>query len=89
VLTSPPQVNEEVKRQSSFVPCYFLVDYVKFEGRIGKLTVSTDTYLSGGRECTWKNLEIGSEFVKTRPMSILPRPKNEKPKNMKKFDKQT
>ena len=71
VLTSPSQVNEEVKRQNSFVLCYFLIDYVKFEGRTWKLTVPTDTHLSEGRECTWKNLEIGLEFVKTRPISVL------------------
>jgi len=64
VLTSPPQVNEEVKRQSSFVPCYFLIDYMKFERRTLKLTVLTDKHLSEGGECTWNNLEIGLEFVK-------------------------
>jgi hypothetical protein len=64
VLTSPPQVNEEVKRQNSFVPCYCLIDYMKFEGRNWKLIVPTDKRLSERRECTWKNLEIGLEFVK-------------------------
>ena len=71
VLTSPPQVNGEVKRQNSFVPCYVLIDYMKFEGRTWKLTVPTDTHLSEGREYTWKKLEIGLEFVKTRPISVL------------------
>lgn len=71
VLTSPPQVNKEVKGQNSFVPCYFVIDYMKIEGRTWKLTVPTDTHLSEGRECTWKNLEIGLEFVKTRQISVL------------------
>jgi hypothetical protein len=47
MVTSPPQVNEEVKRQNSFVPCYFLIDYKKFEGRTyRKIGLQTDMLLS-------------------------------------------
>ena len=51
VLTSPPQVNGEVKRQNTFVLCYFVIDYMKFKRRTWELTVPTDTHLSEVRKC--------------------------------------